>query len=281
MGLVQSKCAAPMQTRPVNHQRLPIRVVAIVGVAVLASMAVIFAPPMGRWSLSRGTAPAPHPALVALPARMAWAWEREEDLRWLPANAGVAYIATSVLLEDSGAVVRPRAHALHVQPTTVLVPVVHVDASTAKPPHRNERQRNTIVQALVDAAKQAPAHVVQLDFEARLSQREFLAEVVRHARQALPADVALSMTALASWCAGDAWMHGLPADEVVPMAFRMSRDSAVLRSLLSQQGSFSRPQCDRAIGTATDEPLPGLRATRRYAFSPKPWTLAAWQGHPF
>lgn len=76
-------------------------------------------------------------------------------------------------------------------------------------------------------------------------------------------------------------MHGLPADEVVPMAFRMSRDSAVLRSLLSQQGSFSRPQCDRAIGTATDEPLPGLRATRRYAFSPKPWTLAAWQGHPF
>jgi hypothetical protein len=289
---MESTPAPLLQTRPVNHARLSLRVIAIAGAAALALMAALVTHTAvgpaflhdartGRWSSSHAPAPALHPALIALPSRMAWAWEREEDLRWLPANAGVAYVATSIGLEDSGAVVRPRAHALHVRQTTALVPVVHVDASITKPPLLNERQRNTIAQALVEAAGQAPARVVQLDFEARLSQRQFLADVVRHARRSLPADVALSMTALASWCAGDAWMQSVPADEIVPMAFRMSRDAAVLRGLLSRQGGFARPECDRAIGTAIDEPLPGLRAPRRYAFAPKPWTLAAWQGHPF
>lgn len=224
-------------------------------------------------------APPLHPALRALPARMAWAWERPEDLRWLPADAGVAYVATSVWLQGDAALLRARANPLQVPPAAALVPVVHVDASTRQAPHLTPGQRDVIVQQLLRAAQASPTNVVQLDFEARLSQRAFLADVVQAARRALPADVALSMTALASWCAGDRWMQTLPADEIVPMAFRMSRDSATLRAQLAERGRFSA--CPQAIGSATDEPLPAVAAARHYVFSSRPWTAETWSHHPF
>ena len=239
-------------------------------VAIVAGLVVADATSSGR-----------HPALRALPARMAWAWEREEDLRWLPQDAGVAYVATSLWLEGDKVVVHPRGHALLLRPTTAAVPVVHVDTSWRAPPVMSAAQRDAIVAALESAATHSTARVVQLDFEARLSQRAFLADVVRQARLSLPTDVALSVTALASWCAGDAWMRGLPADEIVPMAFRMSRDSGQLRALLADHGGFAAPRCGDAIGTATDEPMAGLNAPRRYVFSARPWTIEAWRTHPF
>ena len=42
-------------------------------------------------------------------------------------------------------------------------------------------------------------------------------------RRRLPRDLPLSMTALASWCAGDTWIEALPVDEAVPMLSRWGR----------------------------------------------------------
>ena len=116
---------------------------------------------------------------------------------------------------------------------------------------------------------------------------DYLNEKTDGARGYWPADMAarldcqlgcwLSMTALASWCAGDAWMDSLPADEIVPMAFRMDRDDIALRALLAREGHFPRPYCQQAAGTATDEaPVTGLQAPRRYHFAPQPWTRDQW-----
>ncbi|MBL8490035.1 MAG: hypothetical protein JNM82_04580 [Rhodocyclaceae bacterium] len=75
----------------------------------------------------------------------------------------------------------------------------------------------------------------------------------------------------------DHWIAGLPADEVVPMAFRMAGDDGPIRALLAARGGFTRPGCGDAIGLATDEaPIPGA-APRRYLFSPRPWTPERWQ----
>src|SRR4051794_27614419 len=62
-----------------------------------------------------------HPALSALPPEMLWAWERPEDLRWLPANVGVAYVASTVLLRGDEALVHPRSMPLRLSPGTALV----------------------------------------------------------------------------------------------------------------------------------------------------------------
>jgi hypothetical protein len=220
-----------------------------------------------------------HPALARLPAQMLWAWQRPEDLRDLPADIGVAYVATAIIIEGETATVQARQQPLLIAQPTARVPVVHVDVSWRNPPALNAVQS--------DASN---TQVVQLDFEVRRSQRQFLSAVVLAARQQLPADVALSMTALASWCAGDNWLAGVAADEIVPMAFRMAAGDTEIRALLVKHGRFRPPHCQQAIGTATDEPLQNLppasplvtnnaqsKNFRHYHFSPKPWTLSQWK----
>jgi hypothetical protein len=110
---------------------------------------------------------------------------------------------------------------------------------------------------------------VQLDFEVRRSQRAFWLEVVQSVRAALPIGVRLSVTALASWCHGDRWLAQAPADEIVPMYFRLgSRRAEFERRTMA--GAMD-PRCAAAHGVADDEPpwpvaLPG----RRYVFLGRP-----------
>lgn len=215
--------------------------------------------------------------IAALPATMLWAWERPEDLRWLPPEVGVAYVETTLELEAAQVRRRPRLYPLLVNPGTVLVPVVHVDASWRKPPVLSDTQRNAIVEAVLRSARGSASRVVQLDFEVRRSQRAFLQAVVRDIRQRLPQGVALSATALASWCAGDYWIGELDADEIVPMAFRMARDDKPIRALLADQGGFVRPRCRTSVGMATDETAIATSARRRYFFSPRAWDQDTWR----
>ena len=216
-------------------------------------------------------------ALTALPNDIAWAWERPEDLRWLPPQAGVAYVASSVSLADDRVDVVPRANPLKVRPDTTLIPVVHVDASWRNPPALTSHQRDAIVGQVLHTARTTGAKVVQLDFEVRHSQQPFLFSVVSDIRKKLPPDRALSMTALASWCAGDYWLDAMPADEIVPMAFRMARDDDAVRKIIAAQGELPGKRCHAAAGLATDEVMPRILGGRRYYFSPLPWTQEAWE----
>lgn len=217
-----------------------------------------------------------HPALAQLPARMLWAWERPEDLRWLPADAGVAYVASNILLRGDDALVHPRTSPLLLPQGAALVPVLHVDASWRVPPTLSAQQSARIVQELLRVAQRGNRNVVQLDFEVRRSQRPFLARTMAEIRRQLDPRIALSVTALASWCLDDAWLPSGVADEVVPMAFRMGPGQDALRRRLQRQG-FTQPLCRAAAGYASDEPpLRGV-APRGYYFSPRPWTAASWR----
>ncbi|PWF55076.1 hypothetical protein [Massilia glaciei] len=216
-------------------------------------------------------------SLAALPPTMLWAWERHEDLRWLPSTVGVAYVAITLELTAGQVRLRPRAYRLLVRPETVVVPVVHVDASWRQPPALDAAQHEAIAAQVLKAARGARSRVVQLDFEVRRSQRGFLLALVGDLRRRLPADVALSVTALASWCAGDYWIGALEADEVVPMAFRMARDDGKIRGLLAEQGGFVRPRCRGALGMATDEAPVRVASARRYFFSPRSWDQDTWR----
>ncbi|MRV71353.1 hypothetical protein GJ700_06420 [Duganella sp. FT92W] len=219
--------------------------------------------------------PGSHPALARLPARMVWAWERPEDLRWLPPDIGVAYVASSIMLQGDEALVRPRTAALLVPDYAAVVPVLHVDVSWRKPPKLTAAQQERIVRELLRVAQRGNRRVVQLDFEVRRSQRPFLGQVMADIRRRLPPNFALSMTALASWCLDDHWMPASHADEVVPMAFRMGDGGQALRARLDGHG-FARPYCRAAMGHATDEPVVRSYAPRNYYFSPKPWTAERW-----
>jgi hypothetical protein len=217
----------------------------------------------------------PHAALARLPAHMLWAWEREEDLRWLPQDVGVAFLAATVTLDGTTVKIAPRGNPLRVRADSIIVPMVHVEAAWGLNPVLSAAQREALVAQVLRSAQGYA--VVQLDFEVRRSQRAFLQAVVSEIRARLPRETALSITSLASWCSGDYWLAKMPADEIVPMAFRMGLDQRKIRQDLARDGKFPHAKCNHAIGYASDEIGSGSTAPRRYYYAPQAWTAASWQ----
>ncbi len=209
---------------------------------------------------ARGHAPAaPKPKVVL------WAWERPEDLRFVPSNVTVAYLARTIYLQGDEAVTRPRLNALRIAPAAVRIAVVRIEARDAS---LSPRQRHEAAQAILQAAFGAAE--LQIDFDATASQRDFYRRVIEEVRQGLPRESRLSITALASWCMGDRWLQGMPIDDAVPMFFRMGADrTAGWRAV----ANLPEPLCRSSIGISTDEPAPPLPHVRRvFVFAPRAWT---------
>jgi hypothetical protein len=116
------------------------------------------------------------------------------------------------------------------------------------------------------------ADVVQIDYDALVHERKLYREILEEVRRQLPADTALSMTALASWCAGDDWLGDLPVDEAVPMLFRLGVDGRQFQWRLETGRAFESRMCQNAAGVSTDEPVKAPAVDRLYIFNPKPWT---------
>jgi hypothetical protein len=223
--------------------------------------------------------PRRHPALIALPTLGVWAWERPEEILFpTPRPIFIAYVEHQIWLDSDNVRHRPRLQPLVIS-GAALVPVVHIEPSGFSPPTLTEAQAEAIVRWTVAAGRASPSKVVQLDFEARKSQRAFYRRVVDEVRRLLPQDVALSVTALASWCVGDDWLAGVAADEFVPMLFRMGTDGPQIATIWQRDRQLPRAQCRSSAGLSTSEMLPGPRMVdaRIYLFSPVPWNARIFE----
>jgi hypothetical protein len=118
--------------------------------------------------------------------------------------------------------------------------------------------------------------VVQIDFDATVSERNFYRSLLKEVRQQLPTSTSLSITALASWCAGDDWLTDLPIDEAVPMLFRLGVDQRQFHRRLETGQPFESRMCRNAAGVSTDEPVNARPVKRLYIFSPKPWSKSSF-----
>lgn len=214
-------------------------------------------------------------AAASAPPVMLWAWERAEHLETIdPATTGVAFLARTIRLHGAGLRVVPRRQPLAVPPGTHLVAVVRVE-----PPRVRGAAPVAIAPAALAAAIAAAARPgiagVQVDFDAPRSLRPLYRDTLRALRATLPASVELSMTALASWVLGDAWVDALPVDDVVPMLFRMGADDRAVRRHLAAGGDFAATKARASVGVALDEDRPTIPAGRRvYVFSARPWSAA-------
>ena len=207
-----------------------------------------------------------------------WAWERPEDLSFLPAGVEVAAHMAFVEVVGDQVVPRGRRHSLRVAEGHPSTAVAHVQIDRRRPLAWSDRTTQLVAQAVLASAEAPWVRTLQLDFEVRASEREHLLAVVRAVRLGLRPGVRLSMTALASWCDTEAWLAAAPVDEVVPMLFRMGPGGARIRNKLAAGGDFAAPQCRLALGMATDTPLDGAPAGRRvYLFNPRSWTPAAFE----
>lgn len=134
-------------------------------------------------------------------------------------------------------------------------------------------QKSRVASEIIAMAKMPEVIAIQIDFDARISERSFYKDVVIDVRQNLSPSIPLSITALASWCTYDKWLDKLPVDEAVPMLFRMGADSKKIQDFLLREKMFRSLLCRDSIGISIDESLENLPKTKRvYIFNPKAWT---------
>src|SRR5215211_208879 len=133
------------------------------------------------------------------PEVILWAWERPEDLTFLdPQKTSVAFLAKTIYLRGDKVVVRPRLQPLKLAPGTKLVSVVRIETDRADKPALSSSQVRQTAREIVNSSVSS---VVQIDFDATVSERNFYRSLLQEVRQQLPASTSLSITALASWCA--------------------------------------------------------------------------------
>lgn len=230
-------------------------------------------------SHARSAAELPRHATVQLPPVMLWAWEYPQDLRFIdPARAGVAYLGSTIALVGEDVRVYARRQPLRVAPGTALVAVVRVELPRGTHAALSDSQLARTARLAVSLAHAPGVRGVQLDFDAPRSARPFYRRLLARVRETLPDSTSLSMTALASWAMGDAWLDGLPVDAAVPMVFRMGADGARIRADLSAGHDFVPALARGNLGVDFDEPWPQhLRDRRLWIFVHGPWTPARYE----
>ncbi len=207
--------------------------------------------------------------LPGFPRLMLWAWERPEHLGYIdPRAAGVAYLARTVSWRDGQVASQPRLQPLDVPPNTALMTVIRLES--AGPPLPDE---GLIVEEILKDANDPRSRALELDFDARASERTWYRELARRVRSGLYPSKELTITALASWCLSDPWIRGMPVADAVPMLFRMGAGQP------HEVVDFRVPLCGSSVGVSTDEmPYTVPHGRRLFVFNPHPWTEAAYRG---
>ncbi|RZJ10952.1 MAG: hypothetical protein EOP39_07535 [Rubrivivax sp.] len=262
------------QARPTGLRSMPARAVASVAllVTLFTSAADDAAPPVS-----------PAEVTASLASGVAWIWPDSNcpQPRRLTAGAPpyreAAVLVESLVLRGQGVERGGRRQPLALPKGARLVPVVHVESATDAPVAFTRTQRDAVIAAVRrHAGTAANAGLLQLDFEAPPRQRAAYIALVAHVREALPAKVRLSVTALAHWCTQGDWLDRLPADEVVPMLYRLGPHADDWRRRFERGDTGLARGCrGHALGFATnDPPSPALlaRATRAYWFDEAAWS---------
>src|SRR5688572_11177597 len=175
------------------------------------------------------------------PAVILWAWERPEDLTFIdPQKTGVAFLAKTITLRGDKVQVRPRLQPLTLPEGTKTIAVVRIETDRSDSPSLSRTQLSQTVREIRDSSVSS---AVQIDFDATVSQRNFYRSLLETLRRDLPASTAISITALASWCAGDDWLSDLPIDEAVLMLFRLGVDQRQFHRRLETGQSFESRMC--------------------------------------
>ncbi len=211
-----------------------------------------------------------------MPGKIFWAWERPEDLRFIDTNKiGVAFLAQTLFLQNNEVVFRPRRQSLKVAPKTYLIAVTRIetDKQNANRAEMSDEQKEKVVSLIKKTLELPNVKAIQIDFDALVSERDFYRNLVIELKNSLLENTPLTMTALASWCVGDAWFADFPIDEAVPMAFQMGADSQTIREFLAKDNDWREPLCRASYGIAVDEPLNiNFKSNRRFFyFKSKAW----------
>jgi hypothetical protein len=197
-------------------------------------------------------------------------------LRFIDTNrVGVAFLAKTIYLREESIEARPRLQTLDLADGTRRMAVVRIESARSDRSKLTIPQKEAIASEVADLSSLPNLSAIQIDFDATISQREFYRQLLFSVRQKLPSAVPLSITALASWCAGDNWLSDLPIDEAVPMLFRLGTERQQFQLRLNSGETFNRAPCQNSAGVSTDEVIKAPRVQRLYIFNPNSWSQSS------
>ncbi len=211
-----------------------------------------------------------------MPTTIIWAWERPEDLRFIDTDqVGVAFLAQTLYLEKANVEPDRRKQPLDVPDGTYLIAVIRIETQrdTFRRPTFDESMVSEVARLIRGTLDLPNVKAIQIDFDAMASERSFYRAMMYSLKRQLPAETPLTMTALASWCTGDAWFNDFPVDEAVPMVFQMGADSEKIRNYIRNGRDWNEPMCRGSYGLAIEEGRPdGTKNGRRtYYFKNSAW----------
>ena len=208
---------------------------------------------------------------AALPKRVLWVWERPEELGTMPAADGIAVLEQTIRLGARAEVI-PRRQPFTAPRGVSRIAVVRMEATAGFAAHRDDAELfKATVESLQRTAWQPGIAALQIDFDAKRSERAFYRRLLMRLRPRMPAALPLNITALASWCSTDDWIAGLPVQEATPMFFRMEPDR---RRVLATAPEYRirEPLCAGSVGVSTRERWPGDVAGKRvFVFADRGW----------
>jgi len=205
--------------------------------------------------------------LPAFPRLVLWAWERPEHLPFVdPHTTGVAFLTRTISWRGGQVASRPRLQPLEVPSGTAMMAVVRLEGSGPLP------DMQSIAEPILRDAARPGIQALQIDFDARASERAWYRGLLDRLRSVLAAGVPLTITALASWCEENTWIRGLPVSDAVPMLFRMGAGEP------RGKVEFRAPLCQSSLGLSTDEwPAQAPRGRRVFVFRPRAWDEEAYR----
>ena len=216
--------------------------------------------------------------LSALPGTILWAWERPERLDFIdPTRVAVAFLAKTLYLRGTNVGARSRLQSLNVPDGTKLIAVARIETNRHDVPNLTTTQIESTAAQVADLGRLPNVSAVQIDFDATLSERDFYRALLVSVRRKLPVEMPLSITALASWCDGDAWLSDLPIDEAVPMLFRLGVEKRRFASRLRSGEKLRAYACQDSAGVSTDEPVRIASVKRLYIFNPTSWSPVSFE----
>jgi hypothetical protein len=108
------------------------------------------------------------------PRIMLWAWERPEKLDFInPREIGVAFLARTIQIHGGLVTVRPRLQPLIVAPGTAIMAVVRIESKDAL--YSTHRE---VEHAILEATDFPDVRALQVDYDAKASERDFYRTVL-------------------------------------------------------------------------------------------------------
>ena len=213
-----------------------------------------------------------------------WTWDYPQDFSklQLPSNVGVAFLAGTIHITKTGIYGESR-HCRMVVPSTIpLISVCRIELSPDFKESLDQKLVNQVSDLIIKFAHLDKISKLQIDFDARLTQRVFYKEIILALKQRT--NVKLSITALVSWCMFDSWLNKMNNIEIVPMFFSMGQDRNNILEYFKNHPSYPRINYADNIGISLMENNVNkimlfnlyqknhFHLKTLYVFNPHPWT---------